>query len=88
LGVLRDASHLSKEKINAKKSPQKIAILINRCRVINHRLRRPKHSKIEVVAPKEEEYDTVMNTASMTLPAVYHTSFTLMHQTSECQQGK
>jgi hypothetical protein len=30
-------------------------------------------------------YDTVMNTGSMTLPAVYHTSFTLMHQTSECQ---
>jgi len=51
-------------------------------------LRRPKHSKIEVVVPKEEEYNTVMNTASMTLPAVYHTSFTLMHQTSECQQGK
>ena len=51
-------------------------------------LRRPKHSKIEVVAPKEEEYDTVMNTASIILPAVYYTSFTLTHQTSESQQGK
>jgi len=51
-------------------------------------LRTPKHSEIEAVAPKEEEYDTVMNTASLTLPAVYHTSFILMHQTSERQQGK
>jgi len=33
-------------------------------------------------------YDTLMNTASMTLPAAYRTSFTLMHQTSKCQQDK
>ena len=70
LGVLHEASQLSKEKNYAKKSQQGIARLINGCkkrqvrirlaasRIIisgNHVLRRPKHSKIEVVTPKEEE---------------------------------
>jgi hypothetical protein len=40
LGVLREASHLSKEKSFAKKSQQRIAGLINGCR--QRRLKRNK----------------------------------------------
>jgi hypothetical protein len=44
LGVLREASHLSKEKSIAKKSRQRIAGLINGCR--QRRVNRNKESKI------------------------------------------
>jgi hypothetical protein len=43
-GVLREASHLSKEKIHAKKSRQRIAGLINGCR--QRQVKQSKESKI------------------------------------------
>jgi hypothetical protein len=47
LGVLHEASHLSKEKINAKKSRQRIAGLINGCRP--SRAEQNKENKIIIV---------------------------------------
>jgi hypothetical protein len=44
LGVLREASHLSKEKFHAKISQQRIAGLINGCRQM--RVKRNKENKI------------------------------------------
>jgi hypothetical protein len=50
LGVLRETSHLSKEKIHAKKSRQRIAELINGCR--QRRVKENKESKIKKLKVK------------------------------------